>query len=246
MSHCGYPHISRNYLGNTNWELHHRTGYDSCGSGTHGGQHSEEIKSSFAATCDDWAVSFKNYWSNYGGVNLNWIGDVGIMVCKPGMHEQGRAVDLTQLRAGNGDFIDMNTSWRPSLACASIQTRRMYVGVAASLRRYFGTVLTAWYNADHENHIHFDDSVSLPPIRTSATTDTTLVQASCNYLNGESLTIDGAWGPLTEAAYGRLLNAFRMDCKTPKSNLTHALLFLELIVKHGLAGIKAGTYFGPC
>lgn len=112
--------------------------------------------------------------------------------------------------------------------------RRQYIGVAAALRRYAGTVLTGWYNAAHQNHIHFDNGVAVGPIRTNAETDTKLVQATCNYLNGESLTIDGAWGPLTEAAYGRLRTRLRMGCRNPKTNTADALLFLHLIAQAGL------------
>lgn len=238
--------ITRNYIGSTAYDLRHRNSYDTCGSGVHGAQHNEEFNSTFHSTCGSWVNSFASYYSTYGPKTLDWVGDVGVMVCKTGYHGEGRAFDLTHLRASDGTVIDMNTSWNLSRSCASVTTRRRYIGTAASLRRYFGTVLTAWYNADHENHIHFDNGVAVAPIRTTAESDTTLVQATCNYLNAESLAIDGAWGPLTDAAYGRLLTKFKMGCRNPKTSTTDALLFLELIVKHGLNGAAAGKYFGPC
>ncbi len=239
--------ILRNYIGSTAYDLRHRTSYDtSCGNGVHGGQHNEEFNSTFHTQCSNWANSFASYAATYGPFTLDWVGDVGVTVCKPGRHGEGRAFDLTHIRATNGTLIDMNTSWNLARSCASATTRRRYIGVAASLRRYFGTVLTAWYNADHENHIHFDNGTAVGPINSGLETDTKLVQVTCNYFNGESLAIDGAWGPLTDAAYGRLLTKLRMGCRNPRGNTTDALLFLELIVKHGLRGIAAGTYFGPC
>ena len=35
--------IPRNYVERTTWDLHHRTAYNNCGYGTHGGTHSEEF-----------------------------------------------------------------------------------------------------------------------------------------------------------------------------------------------------------
>jgi hypothetical protein len=52
-------------------------------------------------------------------------------------------------------------------------------------------VLTGWYNDDQKNHIHFENGVAVLPIRRDERTDTTLVQATCKYMNGESIAIDG-------------------------------------------------------
>jgi hypothetical protein len=244
---CGFPTISRNYIGDPAWELHHRTGYDACGFGVHGGKHSEEFNETFWNQCGNWARSFDSIARNYGGFTLDWVGDVGVSACKPGFHQSGRAFDLTHLRDTGGDFIDMNEDWSPSHDCSALFFTRRYIGVAASLRRYFGTVLTAWYNVEHQNHIHFDNGVAVGPIRSNAKTDTTLVQATCRYMNGEGgLAIDGVWGPLTEAAYGRLRTKLHMGCRSPRQNTTDARLFLLLIARTGLAGVTAGTYVGPC
>jgi hypothetical protein len=173
--------------------------------------------------------------------DIGWIGDVGVGVCKSGYHGSARAFDITHLRYANGQYIDTNWSWRQSTS-----HKRRYVALAASLRYWFGTVITWGYDTSHENHIHFDNGVSVPPIRTGAETDTLIVQMACNYLNGESLVIDGDWGSLTEAAYGRLLSDFRMTCYSPKTNLLHARFFLDLIAAHGLANQPAGTYHLSC
>lgn len=238
--------ITRNFIGNTAWDLHLRTAYDTgCQSGVHSGTHNQEFNSTFHTVCGNWASNINAYATSVGGFGIEWVGDIGVTVCKTGFHGEGRAFDLTQLRFTDGSFIDMNWAWRTS-GCATAFTRRRYLAVVASLRRHVGTVLTGWYNADHANHIHFDNGIALPPIRTSVVTDTTMVQAICNYMNGESLAIDGAWGPLTEAAYGRLLTRLRMQCRNPKGNTGDMALFLELIAKAGITGQAAGAFVGPC
>lgn len=236
MGHCsGYSAITRNYIGSTSWELRHRTGYNSNGTGIHGGQHNEHINSTFAVFADSAFLSL-NVDSN---LTVDWVGDVGIGACKSGYHGQARAFDVTQVRFTNGSYFDMNYSWRQAGA-----HRRGYLGVAAECRRHVSTVLTAWYNSLHHNHIHFDNGAGsgLIPIRTNMVSDTTLVQAACNYLNGESLAIDGAWGPLTEAAYNRLRADFNISCLNPKTNGNHAGIFLRLIAQHGLNNKSAGYY----
>ena len=65
MGHCsGYSATSRNYIGSTAWDPRHRTGYDSCGFGTHGGQHSEHFNDTFWSTCNTWASNINSYAGN--------------------------------------------------------------------------------------------------------------------------------------------------------------------------------------
>jgi extensin-like protein len=245
MSHCGFPTISRNYIGRTEWELRHRTAYDNCAHGIHGGRHREEFNAAFWRICGRWITYVHAYTP--ADYLVNWVGDVGVTVCKPGMHEQGRAFDLTHIRFTNGQRMDMNTDWDPNRSCSSRFATRQYIGVAAAARRQVGTVLTGWYNADHQNHIHFDNGTRVGPINRDLKTDTTLIQASCRYMNGESgLPIDGEWGDLTEAAYRRLRRKLRMQCRSPRRNTADALLFLHLIARTGLNGRAAGAYVGPC
>ncbi len=225
--------------------LHHRTGFDSCGFGTHGGTHNEEFNSTFHSSCTSWI----NYFSGLAGWPVDWVGDVGVLSCRPpSLHAQARALDLTRIQNPNGAFIDMNTHWNPSNSCinGNLGFVRHYIAVAASLRRYVGTVLTAWYNSDHHNHIHFDNGTSVGPIRTTARTDATLIQAVCRYMNNESIVIDGDWGPATEGAYGRLLTKVRMQCKNPKGNTSDALLLLDRIVQSAIRGQTVGGFVGPC
>lgn len=238
MGHCsGYSAVARNWVGNDNWWLGHRTGYNPGGTGTHGGRHDEHFNQTFLDSCDNWIRNL-NYWTNnYGGRSVDWVGDVGAGVCKTGMHGQARALDLTHIRFTDGGWVDTNYSWN-----STIMHQRRYVATAAQCRRYFGTVLTAWYNDAHKDHIHFDNGTAVTYIRSNQRTDTTLVQASCNILNGESLAIDGQWGPATDGAYLRLCRAFNVHCSSPRSNKSDAMTFLSYIVRHGFANAAAGTY----
>jgi hypothetical protein len=227
--------------------LRHRTGYAANGEGTHGGEpHPETFATSFWNKCSTWASNMNHYTKTYYASSpqeINWIGEVGVTRCKPGMHALGRAFDLTRIQFVGTNASDMNWSWKDA---QSIGHRRRYLGIAANCRRYFITVLTAWYpDSDHNNHIHFDDNGNVvPPIRDNQPSDTSLVQAACKYLNNESLTIDSVWGPITDAAYHRLLDDFGMDNGnySPRYNVSDALLFLEFIVKHGCANKEAGRY----
>lgn len=235
--------ITRNYLNRAAWDLRYRTSYTGgCGggAGVHSGTTNFEFNSTFHAKCGEWI----NYVDTYSGFKVDWIGSVGVTVCKSGMHGEGRAFDLSQLRFTSGNYFDMNNEWRES--CTSTRWIRAYVGTAASIRRYCGTVITAWYNTAHHNHIHFDNGTSVQPIRSTSRTDATLIQAACRYLNGESLTIDGDWGPITNAAYGRLLTKLKMNCRNPRTSTADALLLLHLIARSGMRGVAAGTYVGPC
>lgn len=238
MGACsGYTVVTRNYLYDTAHDLRHRTAYNSDLTGVHGGQHNEEFNSTFFTRCGEVVRQLEIRT----GKTIDWIGDIGVGVCKDGYHGSARAFDLSQIRFADGTLIDTNAHWR-----GTATQKRQYIGLAAQCRLVVGTVLTAWYNGDHQNHIHFDNGTAFVPIRESAESDTGLIQATCNILNGEALTIDKDWGPLTEAAYNRLRAKLKVQCLNPKGNAADATLFLGLIAQTGLNGQVAGTYLGPC
>jgi hypothetical protein len=174
--------------------------------------------------------------------NIDWIGDIGAGFCKSGYHGSARALDISQIRYTDGAYIDTNYSWR-----GTTQHRRWYLGLAAQCRRFVGTVLTAWYNSDHQNHIHIDNGVGFVPVRTSARSDAVLIQAVCNIMVGDGTTIDGVWGSQTEAAYNRLRTQMGV-CGDPKTNMNSAYSFFGLIAAAGLNGRYAGApgYKGSC
>ena len=130
--------VIRNYVHQTDWDLHHRTAYDSCGYGTHGGTHNEEFNRAFHTLCGN--AFYYIYLYTPWDYQISWVGDIGVTVCKPGWHGYGRAFDLSQIRFTNGEFIDMNRDWRGT-TCAGRGgnfKRRQYIGVWAGLRRYAG------------------------------------------------------------------------------------------------------------
>ena len=233
------------WIGQTARELRHRTGYNAFGAGVHGIVHApantETIKVGFRDDTDNWIEDLSYYSNTFGPGGVSWVGEVGICVDKPGMHGEARAFDLTAIRFSNGDVFDSNVSWQ-----AGTEGKRLYVAVAAQCRRHFGVVLTAWYNSDHQNHIHFDNSAEPVVIRESSRADTCIVQAAGVFLNGESIAIDGNWGPATQDAYLRLITDFNMKCFDPKTNSTHAKKFLAMIAQHGFANRAAGYYQDNC
>lgn len=244
MGHCGKGATAqRQWIGQTYWELFHRQANYS--HAQHTGSSYEHFDPGFLDRCDYWARNLDWYTRNYTyhWHTINWFGEVGVEVCKSGQHGYGRAFDLTYLTYDDGHWSDMNSSWHLN----TLHIRR-YIGIVCSIRRYFSTALTAWYNTAHQNHIHFgwDNGSGVPALRTSWKSDTTLIQATANYLNGESIAIDGAWGPITEGAYGRILNALNMNCYNPKSYSSHYKVLLANIMKHAFDNVSLGKYKASC
>ena len=192
---------------------------------------------------DDWALNF-NRWSNLshragsGPRDIDWFGEVGTMACNrpTAAHNRARGIDLCQIRFSNGARIDMNASHEGSLT-----DQRLYLASVASLRRYFGTVLTCWYNPEHRDHLHVDDLTSVHPIRSKNRTDTTLVQAAARLLDGASLPIDGVWSNETETAYRGLVDTFGLASADPRGDVNDGILLLTHIMRAGLGDVDAGA-----
>jgi hypothetical protein len=241
MSHCTqYSAITRDYLYSTSYELMYRDGWT--GSSPQIGSHSSRIPMHFNSAFFNECSEIARQINSRSPKTLNWVGNVGVGFCKPGYHGSARAFDLTHVRYTDGTYIDTNRSWRYTAT-----QQRWYVGLAAQCRLICSTVLTAWYNAEHQDHIHFDNGAGdIDTIVSGWRSDTVLVQAICNILSGESLSIDGAWGPLTDAAYGRLIVKLGMSCMNPRTNAADGRGFWAMIAQTGLRGQLAGTYFYPC
>jgi hypothetical protein len=237
MAHCSqYSAISRDYIAYWSWELRYRTGYVGPLGDHSSGRRTEHFNAAFWDQCGD----IMRILDLRVPMTPDWIGTAGAGFCKSGYHGQARALDITQVRYTDGTYIDTNYSWR-----GGTRDRRWYVGLAAQCRAFVGTVLTAWYNADHQNHIHIDNGSPFVPVQPGWRSDTVLIQAVCNTLVGETLTIDGAWGPRTETAYNRLRTLMGV-CGNPKTNAGDASVFFSLIGETGLNGRYAGIYQGSC
>lgn len=133
----------------------------------------------------------------------SWYGSMtriitaGAYVNKPGAHGQGRAWDIDGIRWSN-------TSCWPYYghhASSTLSIRRRYLGLNAFCQRQFKYVLSGWYNAAHEDHIHVDNVGGGRVLRKDYSSDVVFIQAMCNDLMGVSLAVDGVYGPNTDYWY---------------------------------------------
>ena len=247
LTDCNAPVVGRNYLYTSNWELRHRIGWSGL-YGIHNNADTQNFNSSFHSRLGSAMWIINHYASNDGHGSIQWIGNVGAQAwlnenqCKPGCHSSGDALDITALNFDNTNF-DMNVSWRSD---QSLVQQRGYLAIWAGLRVYCKTVLGHEYQ-DHDDHFHVDHGANnlLPPAIRTNTTDTTLIQSSCNLLNNAQLSVDGQWGPLTTTAYNNLLNQLSLSCASPTTNYWHARTLLILIMRHGFASRLAGHYTYP-
>lgn len=244
--------ITRSYMGQWAWEWRHRTAmpgqYD--WTSFQSTRDSHDVNQPFWEQLDLWARNM-NFWANNygkdGTTEITWFGEVGIINCSrsSSAHNRGRGYDLCRVTF-NPYYCDSNRSHTVNQL-----HKRRYVSVAAALRRYFQTVITAWYDPNgHWDHIHVDDLSTVGPIRkgtsSNRVTDTYLMQEAMNVLNGESLAVDGWWGSGTQAAYDRFASACRVHCYDPFNNTSHAKVMLSYVVRHGIANAPAGTYTAAC
>lgn len=240
---CDYSDtVDRLTMGPSDAQLRRRTGY-SGGQGVFALGADVKFATGFYQTADSWAQEFSNYCAVWNGTGVpphetdptwqvDWWGHVGVFGhCDSSTfswHQKGRAFDLARVRFKNGEFMDANWSWQQT-----IKHRRLYLAVAAMLRRNFDTVLTFGFPA-HSDHIHFDNGDTLHPIDSAFQSDTLIVQMACNYMNDASLTIDGNWGSGTENAFDNLRSALGMNCFNIRSNLGQTRTFLLEVAKRGI------------
>ncbi|NED99701.1 extensin family protein [Phytoactinopolyspora halotolerans] len=259
MAVCaGNPYVSRAWVGESGWDLRHRTGWNGQ-LGVHGGRHSEQFNATFHDRCNTWlqnldAIARISRPSTSTSWGIQWLGDIGAGVCKTGQHGTGRALDISRVQ-WDGGYVDLNKHWRGP---ETRVVKRRYLAVVASCRRYFRNVFTAWYDTDgsHVNHVHVDDGGNNSGgtnIRTGHKGDTTIVQAAARYLGVNSdIVLDGIWGPITQSAYNTLMSRFKMTtgsggCQTynPLSSTADMKVFLRYVIRNAIADQNAGYYHAP-
>ena len=217
-----------------NWDLRRRTGY-AYGAGAHGPTEAFQFNPAFWQKSSDLAKHFSDSINAATGANIDYFGCAGVYVNKSGQHGEGRAFDLTQIRYTNGDFIDMNLSWRHTLT-----HRRRYVATACLARCYFAEVGTAGTGDGHDNHIHWDpDNPGNPGISRGSGYDTHIVQRACNEMNGESIPVDGDFGSVTEGAFNRLLAASGKAGTDPFGSYRDMAGLFTYLADRGFAGLAA-------
>jgi hypothetical protein len=230
-----------------------RTGESASHHTIFGGYHSLPFEPGFLSQFTSWASRLATLsrnahlltgsWSN----GITWLGESGTHADRPvsgtstpSMHTYARAFDLDAVRFADGFTCDMAYSWRSGV---TTRHKRCYVAVAASVRRRFNTVLTAWYNSDHSFHIHLDNGATLGPLRRESKADTVLVQSICRYLNGSSISIDGSWGSGTERAFKALLP--KTNCGgDPTTSVSALRTFCDTVTVNGVVDQPLG-HFGP-
>lgn len=228
-------------LGEVAWEFRYRVGLPARGvaSGFHPGRHHLTFNRSFFSQLDAWARNLDDRLRAAGQPGVAWWGEVGSMAChRPtAAHNRARGFDLCAVGLTDGSRIDANTAHG-----GGGRDQRRYLGLTASLRRYFSTVLTTHYNAAHRDHLHIDDLNRLAPIRSDLRSDTALVQSAANLLAGDRLAVDGIWGARTQEAYERLLDGFGLTCLDPRREVADAIVLLDLVARTALADLPLGTF----
>jgi hypothetical protein len=205
-------------------------------------RHTDHFNAGFHGDCNRWAVNYDSRLSNVGH-RVAWFGTLGVANCRPpSLHAQGRAFDLTRIQYTDGVFVDMLWSHQQD-----VRQRRRYLAVVAHLRWYFRTVITAWHNSAHHNHIHFDNGQAMGPLTTTNRhTDIVIVQAAYRLLVRATIPMDHVWGPETESAYQEMLDLFNMRCLNPKADTSHARTFMTLIARHAFYNRAAGAFTYTC
>jgi hypothetical protein len=127
--------------------------------------------------------------------DLERITCAGILVAKPGFHGLGRAFDHD---AWTFEHVDIRPIARDHVS-SSRAKRLRYWALAALMRSRSAFILHGHFNADHADHIHQDNG-GPRPFTTGSEATVKLVQAVCNHIHGQSLAIDGAFGPMSQAA----------------------------------------------
>lgn len=207
---------------------------------------------SFKNKLDTWVNNLKIYshgWGNADFDSLTWIGSAGAYTAKDGCHGKGRAFDLEYLK-WNGRALNIYSGGNggyPWQLSATRTTRRLYLAVDASARRYFKWTLDGWYGNNvgdnHVFHIHMEDHAA-PVLNKSSTSDAGFVQAVCNNFNGASIPIDGDWGPLTTDAWQAINQEwdYKVNVCNPENSASAWTQWQNLVMKHGFADKTAGTY----
>lgn len=228
-------------LGRVEWEFRYRVALPAAGAPSrfHPGVHHLTFNRPFFSQLDAWARNLDDRLRGLGQPGVAWWGEVGSMAChRPtAAHNRARGFDVCAVGLTDGSRIDANTAH-----AGNRTTQRRYLGLTASLRRYFSTVLTTHYSSSHRDHLHIDDLRQLAPIRSDLRSDTALVQSAANLLAGERLAVDGIWGARTQEAYDRLLDGFGLTCLDPRREVADALVLLDLVVQTALADLPFGTF----
>jgi hypothetical protein len=162
---------------------------------------------------------------------LTGITCAGVLVAKPGFHGLGRAFDhdawtfqRVAIRPIAGDHV-----------AKSLAKRQRYWALGALMRSRSAFVLHGHFDAAHRDHFHQDNG-GPRPFTTGSEATVKLVQAVCNHIYGKSLDIDGAFGPLSQAAVRDAMR--RVDLP---GDIFDPTQFKRFLLRSGRLGFEAGA-----
>ena len=104
-----------------------------------------------------------------------------------------------------------------------LHNKDLYLGMESYLRLHFGIVLNYFYNTQHQDHWHIDNSVSVD-FRTSARSSTVYLQLVLTYIYENPVEIDGFWGPQTRNAIRNVLGMLGLSGEITSVNTYKAFL----------------------
>ena len=162
---------------------------------------------------------------------LTGITSAGAFVEKPGMHGHGRAFDHdvwtfehVAIRPIAGDHV-----------AQSLAKRQRYWALAALMRSRSAFVLHGHFDAAHRDHIHQDNGGERP-FSTGSPVTVKLVQAVCNQIFGQSLVVDGNFGPKSQA--GATAAMQRVDLP---GDVFDPAQFKRFLLRSGRLGFELST-----
>jgi hypothetical protein len=162
---------------------------------------------------------------------LRSITCAGILVAKAGFHGLGRAFDHD---AWTFEHVDIRPIDRDH-ASSSRATRQRYWALAALMRSRSAFLLHGHFNAAHEDHIHQDNG-GPRPFTTGSEATVKLVQAVCNHIHGQSLAIDGAFGPKSQAGAATAMQRVNLD-----GDIFDPTEFKRFLLRSGRLGFELST-----
>lgn len=180
------------------------------------------IQSSFAGECNAAFAELFGLFQQKGVGPATAIlsGGVGRSGSGTSYHHKNRAFDLDGLVMDAGNWVADTFPERPLL----------YLAIESILRRHFGTVLAYDYNADHEDHFHFDNGRA-PGFKNLAKSHVIYLQNALFFVYDIPVGRDGVWGPETSGASTDLRNNLGIG---PFSTLANWMKFLEVTASEAI------------
>jgi len=157
---------------------------------------------------------FEETFSNCPLSKPNIITCAGIYVNKEGsQHRFGRAFDFDAAFWNNYNLVTRNFH----------HDRELYLGIESYLRVYFGIVLNYFYNNDHKDHWHIDNSRPVD-FNTNSRSSVLYVQLVLSYIYEKPVEVDGIYGPQSASILREVLDRLNLTGSITTPNTYKAFL----------------------